>query len=87
MAVLSGTEECQRTYQLIGLGAQLFSRGRHFLGGRSILLNDFLELLERFVDLFGAGILFLAGRGDLLHELRRPLDIRYQFLEHFTGLP
>ena len=40
---------------------------------------------QRLVDLLRAGILFLAGGGDLLHQFRRSLDIGHQFLEHFAG--
>ncbi len=39
------------------------------------MLDDLVELLDRLVDLLGAGILLAAGGADLLDQLRGLLDI------------
>ena len=85
MCRLAGAEESQRADQLIGLAGQFLGGGSHLFGGGGVLLDHLLQLLQRLVDLLGAGILFLAGGGDLLHQFGGSLDIRHQLVEHFAG--
>ena len=51
---------------------------------RGILLDDLVELLDRFVDLLGPGILFVAGSVDLAYQLRGLLDVGHDFGEHLA---
>ena len=75
-------EEGNHRLQLLALTGEFLSGTRHLLGGRSILLDDLVELLDGGADLLGAGILLFAGSGDLLHQFGGALDIRHQVAEH-----
>src|ERR1022692_1381881 len=86
LSCVSGAEESESADELVALASQFFRSGCHLFGRGSILLNDFLKLLQRFVDLLASGVLFLAGRGDFLHELRGLLNVGHQFIEHLSGL-
>jgi hypothetical protein len=78
-------EEGNQRLQLLALTGELLSGTGHLLGGGGILLNDPVELLNRRTDLFGTGILFSAGRSDLLHQFSSALDIRRQIAEDLSG--
>ena len=86
VSLISCMEKAECAHKLICLARQLFCRGCHFLRSGSVLLNDLLELLKCLIDLLGAGILLLARRCDLLHQIGRALDIRHELIEHLPGL-
>ena len=83
--LISGMEEGKRSHELFALASQLLGRRSHLLRGRCVLLDHLLQLLQGLVDLLGAGVLFLRGRGDLLHQLGRALDVGHQFFQHLAG--
>ena len=60
-ALSADTEEGDARQQLLGPAGKDLRRGRHFLGRTRILLDHFVELVDRPVDLTGANILLAAG--------------------------
>ena len=78
-------EEGDGGLEELGLSGQLLRRRGHFLGSGSVLLDYLVQLLDRLVDLAGAGILLGAGGGNLPHQFRRSLNIGHQLGQQLTG--
>ena len=57
---------------------ELLGRGGHLLGGRRVLLDHLVELLDGLVHLGGSGALFGAGGGDFPHQFGGLLNVGNQ---------
>ena len=78
-------EKADRRLKLLGLLGELFGRGGHLFRGGTVLLNHLIQLLNGFIDLIRARVLFIAGGADLLHQLSRALHVGHNAGQHLAG--
>jgi hypothetical protein len=70
----AGLEESHHFRQFVGLLQHAMGSGSRLFDQRGILLGYFIYLGDRHVDLLDPHGLFLAGRGDLAHDVGHALD-------------